>query len=50
MLLNMMINSSLITLKIRANRTFRQCRRAELREINLRLFSLLDPQTAHPIR
>ena len=50
MLFDMMIDSSFITLKIRANRTFRQCRRAELREIDLRLFSLLDPQATHPIR
>jgi hypothetical protein len=45
-----MIDSSLITLEIRADRTFRQCSSAKLRRINLRLLSLLNAQAAHPIR
>jgi hypothetical protein len=50
-LLNMMINSSLIALKIRTNRTFRQRRSAKLRRINLlRLLPLFNPQPTHPIR
>ena len=50
-LLNMMINSSLVALKIRTNRTFRQRRSAKLRRINLlRLLSLFNPQPTHPIR
>jgi hypothetical protein len=49
-LLNMMVDSSLIPLEIRANRAFRQRRSAELRGINLRLFSLFNPQATHPIR
>ena len=49
-LLNMMVDSSLVALKVRTHRAFRQRRRAKLRGINLRLLSLLNTQAADPIR